>query len=175
MSQFFLSEDIMIRVMIAGLLIGSLLWIPVSFADSFPPGKIVGTWDYTQEVFLRTAKVKSKHSNEIPQRPRVPIKIVIGKDCSVGGTVGDAILKNCRVKKNRGWLGRMLRMKTDYIVVGGWLEGAIVPEDPTTKRTFTMPFNCVDGRLVGSIMVTQKWNYPYPLTRRLKFEKKNDN
>lgn len=104
----------------------------------------------------------------------IEINVMIRPDGKVDGKIGNAKFVSCRVRKNRGWLGRKLNMKSDFIVSGGALEGRVVPEDEETRRQFTIPFNIVDGKLKGGFMVLKKWEYPYPLFPRLNLEKKKD-
>jgi hypothetical protein len=97
------------------------------------------------------------------QRAAVEVDITIHEDGSVTGTVGDATLQQCILKKNRGELGRSLNIASDYLVAEGYLDGAIVPEDTITYKEFTIPFDIVDGKLHGSIMWLEGWKYPKPL------------
>jgi hypothetical protein len=73
------------------------------------------------------------------------------------GFSGGARLSRCFVKKNRGWLGKKLNIKTDYIV-RGYLEGSVVTRDVGGTRKIAMPFNVRDGKLTGGLAaLTQRW------------------
>jgi hypothetical protein len=91
------------------------------------------------------------------------LDIQIFADGRAEGCVGQATLVGCRVTKNRGALGRMLNVKTDYIIYGGVLQGQLTPDDAELKRSFTISFNNVDGSLKGGLMVLKSWEYPWPL------------
>lgn len=95
----------------------------------------------------------------------VLVSITINEDATAIGTVGDAILRDCLAKKNRGWFGRWINIKTDYIIKSGYLEGLIVPSDSITVNYFTLPFNLAKTRMQGTVMKIAKWTYPVPLVR----------
>ncbi len=101
----------------------------------------------------------------------IPVDITIHPDNTVTGSVGDAVLKNCIVKSNRGAICRKLNMKTDFIITNGFIEGKTFPDDNLTHRTFTIPFNLEHDQLVGSIMITAPWTYPKPFLNRLKLQR----
>ena len=48
----------------------------------------------------------------------VAVRLQLQRDASVTGKIGDAVLPKGRLRRNRGWLGRKLNIKTDYIVHG---------------------------------------------------------
>jgi len=78
------------------------------------------------------------------------INIVIGADDQVTGSVGDAKLVRGRLQRNRGWLARALRIKTDYIIEAD-LDGPIIRAENVQREAIQIPFNWRDGRLVGSV------------------------
>jgi len=65
----------------------------------------------------------------------------------------------------------MLNIKTDYIIKGDYLHGKFCKENPLSKRNFTLPFNLVNGRLKGGLMLIYKWVYPYQMFPRVRLEK----
>ena len=71
---------------------------------------------------------------------KLPVSLSIGRDGKVAGTVGDAVLRDGRLKTNRGALGRMLNIKTDYIITGK-LTGPIVASEGITRAAVKMPVN----------------------------------
>lgn len=146
------------------------MFAPYSFAGSEwrPPDFVAGTWTGRAEVFapFKKGTYPSKHPEDW-----IDIRVNIGEDGRVDGQIGGAKLTGCHVKKNRGWLGRLLNIKSDYIIRDGVIEGRVVPEDEVTQREFTVPFNIVDGQLKGGVMVVKRWEYPYPMFPRLNLEK----
>lgn len=153
------------RIYFPCLLLGMLLAVPL-FAWT-PPDSLVGHW---QQTFEANAVFIKQPNGRIHPDSAVQVNIHIHADGRVSGNVGASQLVKCRVKKNRTWLGRALNFKTDFIIRGGTLEGAIFPGDQITQREFTIPFNIEDGTIRGSIMVLQRWKYPYPLLPRLRLQ-----
>jgi hypothetical protein len=78
------------------------------------------------------------------------INIVIAADDRVSGTIGDATLVRARLRRNRGWLGRTLQTKTDFIIEAD-LDGPIIAAEKLQRDAVQIPFNWRDGRLVGSV------------------------
>ncbi|MBN2828784.1 MAG: hypothetical protein JXR56_00520 [Candidatus Cloacimonetes bacterium] len=133
------------------LIVGST----ILFAVKPLPKSLFGEW--------RGEELRSFVKTVASANQTVDISLSINPDGTVEGTVGDAVLKNCRVKRNRGQLGRMLNFKTDYIIFGGTIEGAVMIGDKVTKRHFTLPFNLDRDNITGSVMVIYKAKYPDPL------------
>lgn len=84
------------------------------------------------------------------QQTNLPVAVNIGADGTVTGKFGAATLTQARLKKNRGWLGRKLNVKTDYIIVGS-LQGAIVAREEITRSQVKMPLNFRGGAFVGGL------------------------
>ena len=150
------------------LIIAACLAVPVIVLAGnkrTPPPELVGTWSDSAEVFgpFKAEPYPSRHPDDTQE-----VIITIAPDGSVTGRAGNAVMHNARFMKNRGWLGRKLKIKTDYIVYGGTLQGKVTPRDRGTDSRFTMPFNIVNGKLSARIMLIPK----FPLTRRLMLEKK---
>ena len=126
------------------------------------PDSITGTWQGNGTLHLPSAEKKAP--SDIPG-DNPAIKVTIQPNGTVSGTVGACTFRNCIAKKNRGRLGRMLNIKTDYIILGGYLEGYLSPSDSVLQKNFTLPFGIRDGKLTGTIMQIHKWRYPDPLVR----------
>ena len=141
----------------------------VLFAAEKPviPDSIAGTW--SGKGFLNSPLAQKIPPSDVPA-DNPEIQIIIGTDGSVTGTVGQAHFCECIARKNRGWLGRLLNIKTDYIIKGGYLQGSLCPQDTVNIKKFTLPFNIRNGLLTGTIMQIHKWKYPDPLVR-IKIEK----
>ena len=143
---------------------GLLLSVAASPAKDFPSGELTGTWRGHVEIF-GSFKVEPYPSKAAADHQDVII--TIASSGAVSGRIGQARFSGCTVHRNRGWLGRKLNIKTDYIILGGYMEGPITPRDKGAKREFTIPFNITNGRLSGTIMLLPK----FPLTRPLNLEK----
>ena len=84
------------------------------------------------------------------RQTNLTVALDIREDGTVTGKVGDATLSKGRLKKNRGWLGRKLNVKTDYIIVGE-LEGAILAREGIKRSQVKLPLNFRGGTFVGSL------------------------
>lgn len=142
--------------------------ITMAGEKSFPPPELIGTWTGSVEIF-GSFKVQPYPSKASEDHQRVTI--TISADGTIEGKVGDATFKNSSVQKNRGWIGKKLNLKTDYIISGGTLQGKVTPKDKGTNSKFTVPFNIEDGKLKGTIMLIPK----FPLTRPLNLPKQKKN
>lgn len=132
-------------------------------ATVLPPSELVGTWRGTTEIF-GPFTVGTFPSTVADDHQRVVVEIAASG--AVTGQIGEAVFLRSSVRRNRGAIGRTLNVATDYIV-RGVLEGKVTPHDPGARRDFTIPFNLIEGKLVGTMMVLPK----RPLTRRFRLEK----
>jgi len=85
----------------------------------------------------------------------------ISADGQVTGHIGGAELSGCSVAVNRGWLGRRLHLKTDF-VLRGQLIGAVAPGSESGTHTISAPFNLDGSQLGGTVFVLRPFIYPYP-------------
>jgi hypothetical protein len=93
------------------------------------------------------------------------IRVWIPTDRKVDGQIGKAKFAGCRARDNRDRFGRKLNTNTDYIIHGAVLEGRALPEDTEARRPFAIPFDIVDGRLKGGLMVLKRWKDHGPCSR----------
>jgi hypothetical protein len=82
-------------------------------------------------------------------RQHVTIDLAFAENGTVAGKIGDAVLVDGYVARNRGDLGRALGTNSDFIVRGA-LEGTVLPREPVTSKVLFIPFNIVtsDGSAV---------------------------
>ena len=132
------------------------------------PDSLLGHW---YESFEANKVFIKQPDGTIHPDSLVRVDIFVQANGNVFGSVGEARLVRCRIKKNRTWLGRMLNFKTDFIIRGGYLEGGVVSRDIVQKREFTIPFNIKNRKMRGSIMILQRWKYPYPLLPHLRLQR----
>lgn len=78
------------------------------------------------------------------------VRLAIDPSGNVTGQVGDARLVAGRLRTNRGAIGRILRIKTDYIVVGG-LEGPIIAAEGIKRTGVTMPLSWTGSDFEGAV------------------------
>ncbi len=155
-------------IAVAAVLTIVLPCVVLAGGQPFPTPELVGTWAGRTEIFgpYKAEAFPSKHPDDIQS-----VTLTIKKDGTVAGVIGKAVFRNARIHRNRGWLGRKLNLKTDFIVRGGRLVGKVTPRDPGTDCAFTIPFNIRGGKTKGTIMLLPK----FPLTRPLNLEKQESN
>jgi hypothetical protein len=81
----------------------------------------------------------------------LPVEVDIHADGSVIATVGDARLLEGRFQPNRGWLGRLLNLASDYIITGR-LDGAIVAAEGITRERVMIPLDFNGGVFKGRVL-----------------------
>jgi hypothetical protein len=91
----------------------------------------------------------------------VATALTIAADGRVTGHVGGAELGGCVVEANRGWFGRLLHIKTDFIIRGKII-GAVVPGSESGTHAINAPFNLDGARIAGTLFVKYPIKYPYP-------------
>jgi hypothetical protein len=80
--------------------------------------------------------------------------------------IGAAELNGSTVESNRGWLARLLHIKSDFII-RGQIVGAIVPGSEGGSHPVNAPFHA-DGthtQIVGTVFVVYPVKYPSPFLR----------
>jgi hypothetical protein len=85
------------------------------------------------------------------------VRLEIPPSGVVTGQVGDARLVAGRLEANRGPVGRMLNIKTDYIIVGK-LEGPIIASEGITRPGVKMPLNWTGSEFRGSVQ-SEGWKF----------------
>ena len=78
------------------------------------------------------------------------LRLTIDALGNVTGQVGEAQLASGRVKANRGPVGKMLNIKTDYIIVGG-LRGPIIAAEGVARSEVKIPVNWTGSEFRGSV------------------------
>ena len=96
------------------------------------PTEFAGTWAGTARIFVNWTTQKT-----------LAVRLTIGADGRVSGTVGDAALRNGRFVSNRGPLLRMLDWKTDWRIVGD-LDGPVIEAEGIRRDRVSIPLNWVE-------------------------------
>ncbi|MFA7330463.1 MAG: hypothetical protein WC326_05240 [Candidatus Delongbacteria bacterium] len=143
-----------------GLLL--LAWALVALAGSpTPPAELVGEWHRVVEF---QGGLRDLQQQAGPGHERVECWLRILPDGRVDGSLGGAQLTEGRLAANRGWLGRLLHAKTDWVVKDGRLSGAILPGDSAGTRQVRIPFNVQDGSFEpGAVLLVLAAPDPLPL------------
>lgn len=84
------------------------------------------------------------------QQDSLKLDINILPSGTVTGTVGDASLQNAYIGLNRGPIGALLNLASDYIIVGD-LDGAIVAAEAIERSSVKIPLDFIGGRFVGGL------------------------
>jgi hypothetical protein len=100
------------------------------------PSVLVGEWHGTVAVDSGAAGTG------------VPVRLSIARDGRVTGTVGDATLRDAFMGRNPSVFSRLLGLGTPWMLVAA-LDGPIVAADSLRREQARMPFDLVDGALVG--------------------------
>ena len=101
--------------------------------------EMCGRWKGNADIVVNWTKART-----------LPVEIVIAPDDRVTGKIGDATIVNGRFRANRGWLGRALHFKTDWIIIGS-LEGPIIAAEHVVREDLMMPLNWKGSSFEGSV------------------------
>lgn len=112
------------------------------------PAALIGQWESKQKVTVRT-KVKGDYVF-INAPDSLLLQFAIDEHGNVTGHLGNAVLEDCKVLKNRGDLGKTLHLATDYVIKGE-LKGAIFPDDPYATKQISAPFDVINNKMNGSL------------------------
>jgi hypothetical protein len=131
-------------------------------AFSVPDNRLIGRWQGTDRFFgLSHEEGSAAHG----QAQYVEAKLTISPDGTVEGRIGGAELNACRIEANRGWFGRMLRIKTDFIIRGKMV-GRVSADSETGTHTISVPLDLDGDQLDGSIFVIRgAFSFPYPFLK----------
>ena len=105
---------------------------------------------------------------------KIDILITVNADGSVSGRIGNAALAGARITSNRTWLGRLMKLRTDYIIQGN-LSGLVGAPLKNGDR-LSVPISFAGTELAGSIFTSGKDAggkrvTPSPLVSRLRLRK----
>jgi hypothetical protein len=84
------------------------------------------------------------------QQTNLVIRLHVQRDGAVSGIIGDAVLTKGRLRSNRGWLGRKLNIKTDYMIEGR-LNGPLLGAENISRASVKMPLNFNGTNFVGGL------------------------
>jgi hypothetical protein len=98
-----------------------------------------GRWKGDADIVVNWTKART-----------LPVEIVIASDDRVTGKIGDATILNGRFRSNRGWLGRALRIKTDWMI-DGRLDGPIIAAENIVREELMMPLDWKGSSFEGGI------------------------
>lgn len=111
-------------------------------ASELPDARLKGDWAGRAKIIVTWC-----------EQEQLDLHLVIHEDASVTGTVGDAVLVDGRVKRNRGAVGEALNVKTDFIIQGE-LHGPVVAAEDIARDGVNIPFMLEDDALQGAVHTT---------------------
>jgi hypothetical protein len=126
------------RSVLAYIACMTVVFSGVSAAQAALP-EMCGRWKGSADIFVNWTKART-----------LPVEIAIAVPDRVTGKVGDATIVNGRFRANRGWLGRALHIKTDWII-DGRLEGPIIAAENVVRDEVMMPLNWNGSSFDGGI------------------------
>ena len=121
--------------------------------------RLAGDWQ-GKSRFTGISYQEATQKKIAPQQ--VEMNLHIAADGTVTGRVGGATLSDGLVESNRGWLGRKLNIKTDFIIRGR-LIGSVAAGSANETNTINAPFNLPNGRMKGTLFIIRPFVYPYPI------------
>ena len=131
-------------------------------ALSLPDGRLVGQWHGTDRFFGLNHEEGAAFHGEARY---LEAQLTISADGTVRCRIGGAELSECTIEANRGWLGRMLHIKTDYIIRGK-IAGRISTGSEAGVHRISAPLDFEGDQLAGSVFVIRGGlSYPYPFLR----------
>lgn len=121
----------------------------IFFSNSFSqiPNEIYKKWEAKQIATVRYNVAFFEYKFE---KDTVEVQIEFLNDNNVVGKIGNAELKNCKLKENRGWLGRKLNLKTD-LIIRGELVGGLFQNDSIKSKKISIPFNLKNNKPKGTL------------------------
>jgi len=110
---------------------------PLMAPDLHPTAGMVGEWKGTARVSMSETSPDDLF-----------VQLNIGPNAEVTGWVGGAKIETARIANNRSWLGRWLRLRTDYILLGK----AVLPSGGH-RWDFQAPMGFQEGVFRGSLFI----------------------
>ena len=118
--------------------VSCLLCSAIAADNKFPPA-MNGSWSGDAKIIVTWCK-----------QEKLPLQLTIRNDGTVSGRIGDAVLKDGKLARNRGWIGRKLNIKTDYIITGRMV-GEVVAAEKIARNSVSMPINFQNGQITGGL------------------------
>lgn len=140
--------------------------ILASCGDGKLPSDLPGAYTGTGEIVARV----QKDGQYLFYEDNVTVSLIIDQNQQVTGKVGEASFEGCTVEQNRGWIGRQLHIKTDFLVLGK-LTGTTFSRDTLNNKDISIPFNVENGELKGSLFMTNNGEQ-FPIISFLKLPKR---
>lgn len=86
-------------------------------------------------------------------RRELDVRVAIREDGSVSGMIGDAQLRDGRIRPNRSRVARAMGLGTDYVIQGR-LDGSIIQAEAIARDAVRLPLNWTGGTLDGELVTS---------------------
>ena len=120
----------------------SIVSIENASAGKPPAPGMAGRWEANGKIIVTWCKQKD-----------LPLSLNIADDGTVTGKIGDAELVEGKLKRNRGSIGKRLKIKTDFIITGK-LKGDIVKSEGIGRTGVDIPLNFDGKKFSGGLHTT---------------------
>lgn len=104
-----------------------------------PDPRMVGAWEGDARIYVDWTVQK-----------QLPVRLVVAPDGSVEGRIGDARLVGGHLRRNRGQVGRLLHVKTDYVVRGA-LDGPVLAAEDVRRDGVSLPLDWSGEAFRGAV------------------------
>lgn len=141
------------------------IFIITSCSETEMPSDLPGTYSGNEIVLLRY----DKDGQYLGKDDIVQVSLIVGNNGEISGVVGEAVFEGCKVTRNRGWLSRLLNIKTDFII-NGRLKGRTYENDTLQNKIISMPFNLKNNEINGRLFLNNN-GHNYPIISILKLNK----
>jgi hypothetical protein len=95
----------------------------------------------------------------------IEIQITIDQEGNVEGYFGEAKFTGGQFLLNRNDFERFIRVKTDYVISDGILEGSVWDHENAedAQRETSMPITIEKATMEGTLFLIEGWKYPEPI------------
>ncbi len=126
----------------------------LSFLCSCASGGAGNIKDYWEAKGL-TGKWQGQARLSLPwvRQDNLKVHLEILPGGAINGKIGDAVLKDGLIARERGWLEKSVSVGTDYLVTGR-LIGNVVKCDGIHRQSVEIRLDFKDGRLVGEVITS---------------------
>ena len=104
-----------------------------------PDSALVGDWSGTAQISVDWCLQRE-----------LAVRVTIGADGAVTGQVGDAMLRDGRIRTNRSRVARAMSLGTDWVIEAK-LVGPIVRREAIERGTVRLPLNWTGSTLEGEL------------------------
>ena len=139
-------------------IVATLSVLTLTAAETATVADLTGQWQ-GESRFTGISYQEATQKKILPQQVRIVVQIA--NDGKVTGQVGGAELSGTVAVANRGWFGRLLHNKTNFIIAGK-IVGAVAAGSDAAARPVKLPLTFAGGQITGGVFAVYPIKYPYP-------------